>query len=248
MKYVVIDDEKPARENLKTTLREYFPDLIPVGEADSSKTGVELLNRVSTDLVFLDIDLFDGTGFGMLEKLEKIDFQLIFVTAYNDYAIRAFRVNALYYILKPIVLGELLKAVNRARENQRISQNGRYREMLNNISESPVSQKLAIRESTGIRYLHIADIIRCKSDNSYTEFYLKNGQKFTSSRSLKDYSEILSEFGFFRIHQSHLVRLSSISRIVREGGTFVELDSGDTLPLSRRKKDDLIRKMAAEEI
>ncbi|NOQ72581.1 MAG: response regulator [Crocinitomix sp.] len=245
MKIVIIDDEKPARENLKTILNQFFPTLDVIGEADSVANGVELLSQVKADLVFLDINLFDGSGFNILQELEEIDFQVIFVTAYSQFAIRAFRVNALDYILKPINVDELKIAVNKAITSEMSNAPSPIQTIVASKTGIFKNERLAIKENDGIRFVDITSILRCKSDNNYTEIHLLDGKKIISSKTLKDYSQILEDFDFLRIHQSHLVNTKKIKRIIKKDGLFVEMDNGELLQVSRRKKDDLYRKMTS---
>jgi two-component system LytT family response regulator len=243
VKVVIVDDEKPARENLKTILNRCFPEINIVGEADAVASGVKLLSTVKTDLVFLDINLFDGSGFNVLQELDQIDFQVIFVTAYSQFALRAFRVNALDYILKPINVAELKDAVNRAISSMDSYSPNNLQTIVDSNESIFKNQRLAVKENDGIRFVDIATIMRCQSDNNYTEIYLVDGKKILSSKTLKEYSEILEDFDFLRIHQSHLVNAKKITRILKKDGLFVELDNGEILQVSRRKKDELYRKM-----
>ncbi len=247
---VIIDDEQPARAVLKTLLSEHFNHIRVIGEANSVEQGVQILKKCNPTVVFLDINLSDGSGFNLLEKLDKIPFQIIFVTAYNSYAINAFKVNALDYILKPIGLTELERAVERldlypATVNEKnlteIADNWRHQ-------KNDQSSKLAIREFDGVRYLQIGDIIRCRSHNNYTEFHLVSGERIMTSKTLKEYAKILESYSFFRIYQSHLVNLLMIKKILNYEGLFVEMDNGDVLELSRNKKKVLFEKMEALQV
>ena len=235
MNTIIIDDEKLARENLKETLKKISPSLTIIAEADSVETGLEVLNKYKPDLVFLDINLFDGSGFNVLEGLNKVDFQVIFVTAYDEFAIKAFRADALDYILKPISVTELSNAVQKAIDN--------HARMLNKGKKKPENKRITIKENSGIRFINIDEIIRCKSDNNYTDIILKSGEKILSSRTLKEYATLLEEHDFYRIHQSHLVNLLMIKRIVKRDGYYVELENGETLEVSRRRKEGLLLKL-----
>ena len=244
MKVVIIDDELPSRENLSNTLATDFPELEIVGEAYSVDSGVDLLSNCEVDLVFLDIDLGSGTGFNILEKLEEINFQIVFVTAYNDYAIRAFKVNALDYILKPINDIELAVAIEKAKENKIKTGSKMIKEINLNIND----QSLGVKEKGGIRFIKVLNIIRCKADKNYTEIYLDSKERIVSSKSLKEYAKILESYGFFRIHQSHLVNLKKVKRILREDGIYVQLENNDLLQVSRRKKDALFKMMESFQV
>lgn len=243
-KTVLIDDEYPVRNNLKTLLEMDFPELEIIGEADSVETGVKLLNEVSPDVVFLDVNLSDGSGFNLLEQLNETRFQVIFVTAYDNFAISAFKVNALDYLLKPVGLIDLKNAVDRLKNTTRFLGASDLEIIKNNWSGiSKQTGKLAIREHGGIRYLNIREIMRCQSHNNYTEIHLRCGEHIMTSRTLKEYSGILEQYGFFRIYQSHLINLHFVKKILHKDGLYVEMDDGKILELSRDKKVRLMERM-----
>ena len=241
MNVIIIDDEELARENLSGILNEHFPSLNVIGEADSVDSGIDLLTHKKVDLVFLDINLFDGSGFTILQSLKNVDFQVVFVTAYNDFAIQAFRVNALDYILKPINIDELGQAVAKAIANFENKATNWINESVNNGFEN---QRLAIKENHGIRFVDITDIAYCKADSNYSEIYLKSGERILSSRTLKEYAEILENYDFYRIHHSHIINLSIVKRIIKQDGIFVELMEGKILEVSRRRKVGLMLKLS----
>ncbi len=245
MKAIIIDDEKPARDNLKAILKKIFDNIEVVAEADSVESGIKVLTSTKTDVVFLDINLFDGSGFNILEGLETINFHVIFITAYNDFAIRAFRVNALDYLLKPIDIEELQESINKVRKLDKKFKNDSLQETIENLKRKNQNTKLAINESDGVRFVRIQEIIRCQSDNNYTEVHMYSGEIITSSKTLKFFNEVLDKFGFFRIHQSHLVNLKNVKKILKRDGLQVELENGDILDVSRRKKEGLYQEMVA---
>lgn len=242
---VIIDDEAPAREMLKTLLSEYFNHIRVIGEADSVQEGVQVLKKCNPAVVFLDINLSDGSGFNLLEKLDNVQFQIIFVTAYNSYAINAFKVNALDYILKPIGLSELERAIERLNETSPTISENDLPEIVANWRQqnNDQSSKLAIREFDGVRFIQIGEIIRCRSHNNYTEFHMMSGEKIMTSKTLKEYAKILESYNFFRIYQSHLVNLLMVKKILSIEGLYVEMNNGDVLELSRDKKKNLFEKM-----
>lgn len=240
MDIVIIDDEIDARENLSSTLISLCDDINIMAEADSVSSGIALLTRIKPDLVFLDIDLTDGSGFNILEQLPDITFKIVFVTAYNNYAIKAFKVNALDYILKPIDDQELINAVEKARQQQ---PNPHSKAILKHIDITSNPELLSIREQGSIRFIKIDQIIHCQSDKNYTELHLTTGERIVSSRSLKAYTEILELYHFFRVHQSHLVNLKQIKRIDKQEG-YAELLNGTIVAISRRKREPLLYKMA----
>lgn len=179
----------------------------------------------------------------ILDEFGEINFQVIFVTAYSHFAIQAFRVNALDYILKPVNVNELKEAVKKAmlsEDNYSAQQLKKVGEVKKNILKT---QRLAIKQNDGVRFIDIPTILSCKSDNNHTDIFLTTGEKIVSSRTLKEYSQILETYDFLRIHQSHLVNTTKIVKVHKKDGLYVELENGDLLEVSRRKKEDLYRKM-----
>lgn len=249
IKVVVIDDEKPARDGLIGVLKMNFPNLEIIGEANSVVTGVLMLKSLKPDVVFLDIQLSDGSGFNLLEQLDQIEFQVIFVTAYNSFAINAFKVNALDYVLKPAGIEDLTIAIDKLNKRTALIDSDSLDEIKNNwIKKNSSTSKLAIREFDGVRYLRIDQITRCQSYNNYTEIHLVNGERIMTTKTLKDYTEILENYGFFRIYQSHLINLKMVKKILNKEGLYVEMENGDVLELSRRKKNVLFERMSEFQI
>lgn len=234
LKAIIIDDEKLARENMQALLKPYSNELEVIREANSVSTGIECIKECDCDLVFLDINLNDGSGFNILESLteKEKDFCVIFVTAHNEFAINAFQVEALDYLMKPIDKKLLSEAIEKVKK---------YFSKKTTLAPSP--RKLAINEGYSVRFVEIYEIERCISDNNYTEIHLSNGERIVSAKTLKEYDQILINYGFFRIHQSHLVNLKRVLRIVKNELAYVEMTNGVQLPVSRRKKSELMNKM-----
>lgn len=237
---IIIDDEKPGRDSLKTILNLHFPVVSVIGEADSVKTGIKLLSQTTPDVLFLDINLSDGSGFNILEKLEQIDFQIIFVTAYNNFAIQAFQVNALDYILKPIQIAAISEALKRVKKELTTLSREDIKILKQNIKADLNDQRIIIREVNGSRYIKIKDIIRCQAHINYTQIHLYDGSRIMTSKTLKEFANILEQYGFFRSHQSHLVNINAIQKITKEDGLFLELEKGEKVALSRRRKHLLV--------
>ncbi len=240
IKAVIIDDEAPARSNLNQILKDNFDDVVVLDEADSVASGVELLNRVGTDVVFLDIDLSDGTGFNVLENVDDINFQIIFITAYNNYAIKAFRFNALDYILKPIELELLEEAIKKLRSkvgNGFITKN-ELKIMLDNYNKKDEEKQLAISEANKIAFVPLVEIVMCKADSNYTLLYLKDGSQKVTSKTLKRYEELLPSAMFYRVNMSYIINLKEVKEYSKEG--YVQLKDGTSLEVSRRRKADFM--------
>lgn len=239
MKVIIVDDEKFARESISNILHQKFPDITIVAQVGSLKEAIPEIKKQKPDLVFLDIDLTDGTGFDLLRAFESILFKIIFVTAHNEFAIKAIKYSALDYLLKPVNSEELEEAVNRAKETFNADQEQKKISTFlhNSITDN---KKIIIHTSDSLFVVNVDDIIRCESANNYTEFFLKDGKKILVSRSLKIYEAILSEQGFMRIHRSHLINVKYITRFEKkEGGSIFCIDEV-RLPVSQRKKQELI--------
>lgn len=236
---LLIDDETKSRTTLCSFLSKYCPSIEIVGEADGVKKGLESITLLAPDVLFLDIEMNDGTGFDLIEQLPKINLEIIFVTAFNQYAIKAFRYSAIDYLLKPVNPEELIQAVAKLSDESRISEIEQKIEAL--MSNKTSIQKIAIPSMEGIRLEEVSNISYCESDNYYTHIHLTSGEKLLVSKTLKEYDTILSEEGFFRIHQKYLVKVSEIRTYSKSDGGFVTLNDGTHLTVSRRKKDDLMK-------
>lgn len=236
---VIIDDEPRARDTIRTMLGLSREPVELAGEAGSVAEAYELICREKPNLVLLDINLPDGTGFDLLKMFQKIFFSIIFITAHGEHAITAFKFSAVDYILKPLHAGELLSAVTRAADNIREEETAmRLKALLMNIESL---KKLVLRTSESIHIVNVKDIIRCEADVNYTHFFMAGGERLLVSRTLKEFAEILEGKGFFRPHQSHLVNIAHIQRFDKaDGGTLI-LDDRSEIPVASRKKDSLLR-------
>lgn len=240
-KAIIIDDELRARTTLSQMLNMYCPTIEITGQADSVLSGLTLIKQINPDIVFLDIKMPDGTGFDLLNRLEKINFALIFLTAFDEYAVKAFKFSAVDYLLKPIDPDELTAAVDRAIDTlkNKTNQLAPLIENLKTIRRE--SKKIVLKTAESIYLVSIADIIRCESTGNYTRFFLTDKKAILVSRTLKDYDELLTEYGFYRVHQSHLVNLSHINRLDKADGGVIIMNDGQQVPISTRKKDALIK-------
>jgi len=245
IKAVLIDDDGNLREGMRMMINFYAPEIQIVGEADSVKSGTELIETAKPDIVFLDIMMNDGTGFDILEKLNEkfgnVASQIIFITAHEEFAIKAFRFSALDFLLKPVNPEELQSVLKKIKNV--ISQNRDSRNiglLLENIQKKPDGfKKIALSTSDGIHLFEIKDIIRCESEDNYTKFFIKNHKQVMISKTLKEYEELLKEQGFERIHQSHLINLNELKSYIKKDGGFVVMSDDSQLPVSQRKKERL---------
>jgi two-component system LytT family response regulator len=243
LKALIIDDESRARETISGMLRLYCPIINEITEADNIIEAQELLIKNEPDIVFLDVQMPGGGGFELLQQLKTINFKLVFITAYQEHAIKAFKFSAVDYLLKPLNPDELIDAVERARtgiENENISL--RLDTLVKNMSiKEPEQKKIVIKTSESLHIIKVSDIIRCEADRNYTKFHLIDKKNVFVSTTIKEYEELLDKQGFFRVHQSHLINLSYISSFdKKDGGTLVMKD-GSLVPVAVRKKEALLK-------
>mgnify|MGYP000331552747 CR=1 FL=1 len=242
IKAVIIDDEIAIQEMNSRFLADYFPEIELVGLADSIKNGVELIRRQNPDLVLLDIELTDGTGFQLLQKLQPYNFKVVFITGFDSYAIKAIKFSAIDYILKPVNETEFQQAVQRAVEliNKNENTQPQVEVLMNSFKKEFKNKKLVLRTSEFLHIINISDIYFCKSDNSYTTFYFEGNEKILVSKSLKDYEGLLSDYGFFRPHQSFLVNLNHIKKVDKTDGGFIVMENKKEIPVSLRQMKNLV--------
>lgn len=250
LRAVLIDDETNAREALTNLLRILCPEVDIVGEAKNADLGIELIKREKPNLIFLDIQMPGKTGFDLLASFDKVDFGVIFTTAYQEFAIRAFRFSAIDYLLKPIDPDELQAAVAKFK-SQVAGVNPQQLQILQEHLDPTQSlrlverkkndnQRIALPTAEGIHFVQMTDIIQCESLGSYTKFHLVKGPAIVVSRLLKEYEEILDNYYFFRVHQSNIVNLEHIKRYVKGDGGQVWMSDNTEIEVSRRRKDEFL--------
>lgn len=236
---VIIDDEPKARSTIREILALSEQKIEIFGEAGDVRSAYELISQKRPELILLDINLPDGSGFDLLKKFETIDFKVIFITAHEEYAVRAFRFSALDYILKPIAASDLINAVKKAGETIKGEKTEeKFKAFLANLEKI---NKIVLRTTESIHIINLNNIVRCESDVNYTTFYLTNGEKLLVSKTLKEFDEMLVPSGFFRTHQSHLVNLDHITRYDKGEGGHLIMDDGSLVPVSTRKREQLFR-------
>lgn len=235
---IIIDDEENNRLRLTMMIRDNFPNINIIGEADGVESGIELIRKLKPELVLLDIIMADGDAFDLLEKLDNIFFKIIFITAYEEYALKAFKFSALDYLLKPVLVQNLKVAFERA-ENQMLTDLKLQLSTLQLNLQSPKNKTIVLRTSDKIFLVDISEIIRCESDGNYTRFFTKEEKKYMVSQPIKEYEDILEDHGFFRIHKSHIVNISSIDSFDKKNG-FITLKDETRLPVARRKKKEFL--------
>ncbi len=241
MKAILIDDERKGRETLKKLLETYCPEVDVVAMAPGVEEGYEVIRKHTPDIVFLDIEMPGGNGFELLEKFDQIHFQLVFTTAYDSYALKAIKVHALDYLLKPIDPEELVDTVKKAAKNL---DSGKLFEKINAFIQQsvvPEVKKITLKTADSIHIVQISDIVFCEASGNYTTFYLIDKRKILVSRSLGEYEELIADPNFMRIHQSFLVNLSHVRRYDKGDGGSVITVNEHVVPVSTRKKEQLMQ-------
>ena len=237
MRAVIVDDIEKFRNNLIQDLNDYCPDLEIVGTADGVVSAAKEIKAKKPDVVFLDIQINQGTAFDLLEILGEIDFKIIFTTASDEYAIKAFKLSAIDYLLKPIDIDELKSAVDKLKSGNKDD----YELLKSNISEETKSSKrLALHSQDKIEIVEIGNIVRCESNINYTQFYFIDGSKMLVTKTLKEFDKMLSEFGFYRVHQSHLINIDYLKEYIKIDGGYLKMKDGASVPISTRKKSAVL--------
>lgn len=242
---LLIDDDSNLRNGMKGLLDMYAPDIKILGEADSVKSGIAAIDKYRPDVVFLDIQLGDGTGFDILEQLQQkrgsLSCHVVFITAHEEFALKAFRFSALDYLLKPVDPEDLQKVIEKIKKV--LATNDSYAHidlLLENIRKKVDKfKRIALSTSDGIHLFEVSDIIRLESQDNYTKFYIKDNKPVLIAKTLKEYEDLLSEQGFERIHQSHLINLAYLRSYIKKDGGYAVMADNSHLPISQRKKERL---------
>ena len=244
LKAIIVDDEKAGRETLGLLLEKHHPGIEVVATADSARTGREAILEHHPDLVFLDIQMPGGSGFDLLKSIEVVDFEVIFVSAHSQHALRAFQFAALHYIRKPIKVQELRDAILRAESiKQRDDQLKKlqFSTLHENFANSQTQDmKIALPTLEGFSFVMLKDIVRIKGSESYSDVFFADGKKLVVSRKIVQLERLLTGHRFFRIHRSHLINLDHLVRYIRGRGGEVEMSDGEFLDVSRRKKAEFL--------
>ena len=237
---LIIDDEKHAREGLSTLLELYCPKVQILGDTDNIEDGLHLIQKWNPDLVLLDIAIGERTGFELLDQLPSMDFQLIFTTAFSEFAVKAFRYHAIDYLLKPIQPQQLLSAIEKVSNSQKTNQLQEQLKALKQSLHSGQPDKVIIPTMEGLHFIQMDTIVHAEGSGNYSTFHLGNGDKIVASKNLKYYEDLLPAESFFRAHQSHLVNIRYIKKIRTLEGYVVELQEGSHIPLAKKRKEDLL--------
>lgn len=246
IKAVIIDDESDARYLLRRLLEKHCSEQVEIlGEADDVAPGVSLIQEVKPDLVFLDIKMKKGTGFDLLAKIGKPDFDVIFVTAYDQYAIRAFQFSAFGYLLKPLKSRDLKELVTRYAQKQKPAPKeveNRIKVLVSQYQGESEIRRIVISHMQGFEVVDIDQIVRLESDNNISHFHLTDKKRITSGKTLKEYEELLEDFGFYRVHQSHIINLNFVKGYRKTDGGYINMLDGTTVPVSRARRAGFMRR------
>lgn len=242
---VLIDDETDSIRVLRKLLETYCPQVEVVGTAEGVETGLAVIQAAHPDLLFLDIEMTQGNAFDLLNQLRPVAFQVIFVTAFDNYAIRAFKYSAVDYLLKPVDIEELVGAVRRvADRTQQRNIIDQMQVFLDNMGTySLAQQKMAVPTVDGLIFINLREVVRLEAKSSYTQIKLENGEVVVATRTIKDYEDILPETLFCRIHNSHIINLQKIEKYHKGRGGYVILEDGSEIEVASRRRQEFLRRL-----
>lgn len=242
LRAIIVDDIDAIRKKNIDIIKTNCSTIAIIGEANSVESGINLINQLVPDLVFLDVEMPDGTGFDLLQKIQPIHFKVIFITGHEDFAVRAFRFSAIDYLLKPLVASELVEAVKKAEESlSKEIIDLKLNTLFSNLERPKELQKLVLKTSDKIYSVNIQDIVHCESDKNYTTFYFIDAPTLVVSTTLKEYENLLKPFNFFRSHQSHLINMSYFDHFIKsDGGNTIIMKNKSKIPLAVRKKEEFL--------
>jgi len=242
LKAVIVDDEKASRNVLADYIRKYCPDVTVEAEAESVQTGVTAIRKSNPDIVFLDVEMPRGNGFDLLEQLEDMTFETVFVTAFDQYAIQALNYSAAYYLLKPVSIDELIAAVEKIKQQKLKNIPAVHTKVLleNMRSAGVLDKKIVLPLQDGFEVVNIRDIVSCEAHDNFTDFHFKAHPKMMICRTLKFYEELLKDSGFLRVHKSHLINLDHVVKYIRGKGGQVSMSDGSVISVSPNRKDELM--------
>jgi len=242
LKAIIVEDEESSQQALKNMLEDYCQNIVVTGMAVTVDGAIELINKQHPDIIFLDIELPGKTGFKLFDSFTKPDFEVIFTTAYDKYAVKAFKMSAIDYLLKPIDLEELRAAIEKAQKQRKLNLLSQKIQIFKDHM-SEVVKKLALPTQSGIVFVELEDIVRCEATGSYTIFYLQNGDTVLVSKTLKIYVELLEDFNFCRINRRDLINLKFVKEYRRQNKGMVVMSDGAILSVSEGRKETYLKKM-----
>ena len=245
MRALIVEDEQQAVNALKQELTDNCPEIKLCGQAATVHDAEALIQNEKPDIVFLDIQLKDGTGFELLERLGNYEFKVIFTTAYGQYALQAIKISALDYLLKPVETEELVMAVNKARSIDMSTMNEQILNLIRNQNTNQPRKKIALPTSKGISIHEINSILRIQAEGNYSGIYLDSGKRIIVAKTLKEFEDMLTDMGFIRIHHSHIINMDHLDSYISKDGGYVVMRNKESLPVSKRKKPGLLKALGS---
>ncbi len=242
MRTIIVDDEPKNVRILNKLLTDYCPEVKIIGSAGDANAALQIIEELKPELVLLDIEMPNGNAFDLLDKLTTISFEIIFITAFENYSLKAFKYSALDYLLKPVSIEELQNAIAKAKDNSNTKNiNLQVKSLLQNINNANGGlQKVAVHTLNGLAFVKSDDIVRIEAQGSYSVFHLTNKSTLLASKNLKDYEDILTGDIFFRIHKSHIVNLNAIKKYHKGRGGYIVMDDGTSIEVATRRKNDFL--------
>jgi len=242
LRAILVDDELSSLQNLQSKLVEFCPDVEVVATAQKPEDAILFIRQHKPDVLFLDIEMPRMNGFRMLDELGELDFEIIFTTAYNHYAVDAIRISAFDYLMKPVAIKELQNALERLARYRQTHTRDKLDVLRQSLSPNKSQEeKIAIPTNEGLEFIPIKNILHIESSSNYSKIFLTDGKNILVTKLLKDFEDILEPYHFFRVHNSHLINLAYIKKYIRGEGGQVEMQNGDVIDVARRKKEEFIR-------
>ena len=242
LRAILVDDELSSLQNLQSKLVEFCPDVEVVATAQKPEDAILFIRQHKPDVIFLDIEMPRMNGFRMLDELGELDFEIIFTTAYNHYAVDAIRISAFDYLMKPVAIKELQNAVERLAKYRQTHTRDKLDVLRQSLSPTKSQEeKIAIPTNEGLEFIPIKNILHIESSSNYSKIFLTDGKNILVTKLLKDFEDILEPYNFFRVHNSHLINLAYIKKYIRGEGGQVVMQNGDVIDVARRKKEEFIK-------
>jgi two-component system, LytTR family, response regulator len=247
---VIVDDELKGRNLLRELIASRFPEITILALANNADEGIQSIVKYRPDVVFLDINMPGKSGFDMLQEIKPVQFEIIFITAYDKFAIRAFKYHAFDYLLKPIDVEELSSCIERLKEKQlQLDFRERLESLMNQIHQpQQIPDRITIHSLDGITVIPISDIVYLEAAGTYTLFYMKNKEKIVSSLNLKEYEDLLADHHFFRIHNSYLINLAEVKKYIKTEGGSVLMSNENEVSISKRRRDEFLKLLGTHKL
>lgn len=240
LKALIVEDETKARRVLEELLKEYCPTVRVVAAVENVAEGVKAINALHPDIVFLDIEMPEYNGFQLFNFIDKVNFEVIFTTAYQEYALQAFEVAAIGYLLKPIQIEKLVQVIEKVTEKLKQQANERI-ELLKNVWQKEKMSKIALPVSDGFLFIELNDIMYLIAEGSYTNIILRDNRRFMISKNIKNFEDLFTSNLFFRPHRSYLINLNAVKQFIKQDGGYILMENGDAVSIAKEKKEDFLK-------